>query len=83
MKHRLCRPPADAVAACRLTPRGWIRDDGKPGLAFSWLSPTQAPMAGATECDCVARSCPKRKAMDYTSSRFGAANGTDLKPLTR
>lgn len=82
MKHRLCRPPADAVAACRLTSRGWIRDDGRPGLAFSWLNPTQAPMAGATECECTG-ACPKRKAMSYTASRFGAANGTDLQPLTR
>lgn len=83
MTHRLCRPPVDAVDCIRLTASGkWVKDDGRPGLAFSWLSPTELPMAGAVACDC-AGSCPKRKAMDYTARRFGAANGTALQPVRK
>jgi hypothetical protein len=81
---RLGRPPKGAVNVERLLKNGkWIKDDGKPGVAFSGqrkltgkgCSDMPFPFAWANfdiehDWDACAR-----EAMSYTCRRFGGANG--------
>lgn len=87
-QHLLCRPPKGATEVERWTGKAWKKDDGKPGLAFSYIEGLM-PVAGATEC-CEGRprcqrftrpGCPKDRAMDRTCDRWGCANGHDLPPF--
>jgi hypothetical protein len=78
-KHVLCRPPKDAFDVERLASNGkWIKDDGKPGLAFSGRQGfPSAPMAWSVKCTCTMldEKCPHNKAMQRTSHKWNCANG--------
>lgn len=82
--HQLCRPPRDARNVLRLREdKRWIKDDGKPGLAFSGqMDGFGTPYAWATMCKdfCFTAKprCPFNMAMERTVKRFGAANGRDV-----
>lgn len=90
MKHPLGRPPPGATDVLRLRDDGrWIKDDGKPGRAFSGQmtsiglhtgKPFTFPVAftSPTRCFLGCPDCPTRKALDKTSKRYGAANGRDM-----
>lgn len=86
-QHLLCRPPKGATEVERWTGKEWKKDDGKPGLAFSYLEGL-TPVAGATTCgenaSCfrLARvSCIFDAALHHTCDRWGCANGRALPPF--
>lgn len=90
MKHPLGRPPLGASDVLRLRDDGrWVKDDGKPGRAFSGQMtiigrhtgkpiPIPAAFTGPTLCSLGCPDCPTRKALDKTCKRYGAANGRDM-----
>lgn len=91
-KHWKGRPPKDAENVFRLShviqdEECWVLDDGKPGIAFSGQRRSAGgylfPYAwGPTTCGCNFTSlispCPIDRAMNMTSTRFGAANGAPM-----
>lgn len=85
-KHYLGRPPKGSEEVERLTANGrWVRDDGKPGRAFSGRAPapSDAPMAWYPDCDCTFdECCPGRQASARTVKRWSCSNG-DIMRRTR
>jgi hypothetical protein len=86
-QHKLGRPPAKAFDVLKLNSRNkWVRDDGKPGRAFSGKRSyvdgnavrSAIPVAFMPDCDCSMfdRNCPGKLARDKTTERFGAAYGS-------
>lgn len=92
-KHKTCRPSDPAAKNVRRLQRdgSWVDDDGKPGMAFSYLDAYEFPMACAVPCRCSEQFaekantpyCPHDAAMDETTRRFSCANGIDAKPHQR
>ena len=94
-KHWLGRPPRDAKDVFRLShviqdEECWVLDDGEPGIAFSGRDKNGYPVAwGPTDCDCdddfvgFMPSCPMNRAMNMTSTRYGAANGHPMHKTKR
>lgn len=88
MKLKKGRPSKDATEVERWTGRRWVKDDGKPGLAFSGKRPIPV-VFGKTFLIPVAwypasclrgacgfnEKCICRRAMSRTSARWSCANG--------
>ena len=86
-KHWLGRPPEGAENVERWTGAIWIKDDGKPGLAFSGelmshQSKVLFPYAWGPDCVCfdsfIGPHCPSRIASKRTYDRFGCSNGSNM-----
>ena len=86
-EHWLGRPSGNSELkeVERWTGAQWVKDDGKPGLAFSGLDGS-TPIAWSSEgCACDSQAshekCPMNRSLRYTAKRFGCANGQVMKRL--
>jgi hypothetical protein len=86
-RRPLCRPPKDAINVERLALNyKWVKDDGKPGLAFSGQDTRGCPYSWyptAPDGDFFDDRAPSSLAADRTCERFHCSNGREVKAIRR